>query len=82
MIIRITPDNKAYFTRRYVDYLLSHMDNTDIFDALKHYLFQEKFAYPIDRLELEITRYCPEILKDHLAELAVGKEKEYASSIH
>lgn len=81
MLLKITPDNKGYVVRRYVDYIVSRMDSTEILDSFKSYLYNEKMGYPIDTLELEINRHCPEILQDHTAEQLVGKGKEYAKTI-
>lgn len=82
MTIKINSDNKSYMVRRYVDYIITRMDNNDILDALKDYLFREKMSYPIDTLSQEINRHCPSILETHMSELLIGKENEYASSIH
>lgn len=73
----ITPDNKSYIVRRYCDYILSRMDNDDIYSSFKDYFFREKMGYPIKTLTEEINRHCPNILEDNLAELVVGKDKEY-----
>lgn len=82
MKIKLTADNKSYIVTRYVDYILTRMDTLDMFGALKDYLFREKMSYPIDTLNLEIERHCPQILEDHFAEDVVGKETEYAKVIH
>lgn len=82
MKIKITPDNKSYIVTRYVDYILTRMDTLDMFGALKDYLLREKMSYPIDTLNLEIERHCPQILEDHFVEDVVGKENEYAKAIH
>lgn len=75
--LQITPDNKPYIVRRYCDYVLSRMDSEDIYASFKDYFFREKMGYPIATLKEEITRHCPEILEDHLAETVVGKDVEY-----
>jgi hypothetical protein len=82
MKVQITSDNKSYIVRRYVDYILTRMDNNDMLGALKDYLFREKMSYPIDTLSLEINRHCPEILEDRFVEEVVGKGDEYAQAIH
>lgn len=79
--IKITTDNKSYIVRRYTDYTLSRMNNTEILNGFKEYFYREKIGYPIATLESEIDRYCPEILEDHFAEAVVGKEDEYAKNI-
>jgi hypothetical protein len=73
----INENNKSYFTKRYVDHILSRMDQTDIWGSLKNYLFKEKIKYPTDTLQAEIKRYCPSILEEHLSESVVGKGEEY-----
>ncbi len=75
--LQVTPDNKSYIVRRYCDYVISRMDNDEIYNSFKDYFFREKMGYPIDTLKEEIIRHCPEILDDHLAESVVGKDKEY-----
>jgi hypothetical protein len=75
--LQITTDNQSYIVKRYCDYVLSRMDVEDIYSSFKDYFFREKMGYPIPTLKEEITRYCPEILEDHLAETVVGKNKEY-----
>jgi hypothetical protein len=75
--LQITPNNKSYIVRRYCDYILSRIDNDEVYTGFKDYFFREKMGYPIDTLKEEIVRYCPEILEDHLAESVVGKDKEY-----
>jgi hypothetical protein len=77
----ITDSNKSYIVRRYSDYIVSRMDNLDIFNEFKNYLFKEKMEYPNDTLEDEINRLCPEILEDHFPEQVIGKGAEYAKSI-
>lgn len=79
--LKVTIENKAYLTRRYVDYIISHMDQIDIFDSLKDYIYKEKFNYPNATLESEIGRHCPELLQDHTVEELVGKGEEYAKAI-
>jgi hypothetical protein len=78
--LQITPDNKSYIVKRYCDYVLSRMDDEDIYSSFKDYFFREKMGYPIDTLKEEIIRHCPEILDDHLSETIVGKDKEYIFS--
>lgn len=75
--IKITSDNHEYIVKRYVDYIVSHMDTDDFYDTTKEYLFKEKFSYPFETLEEEIKRHAPDILKDYLVEQVVGKEREY-----
>lgn len=79
--LKITDDNKPYIVRRYTDYIVSRMDNVEIFEELKNYIYKEKVDYPISTLELEINKYCPEILEDHIVEQVIGKGAEYAKSI-
>lgn len=75
--LQVTPDNKSYIVRRYCDYVISRMDNEEIYSSFKDYFFREKMGYPINTLVEEIKRYCPELLDDNLAESIVGKDKEY-----
>lgn len=79
--IKLNDDNKSYIVRRYCDYTVSHMDNLDLLNGFKEYFYREKMAYPIDTLEVEINKYCPEIMEDHISELIVGKGAEYAKAI-
>jgi|688.fasta_scaffold772889_2 hypothetical protein len=79
--LKVTIDNKAYLTRRYVDYIVSHMDEVDMLDSLKEYIYKEKFNYPNLTLELEVGRHYPELLQDHTTEELVGKGGEYAKAI-
>ncbi|NDD84188.1 hypothetical protein EBZ38_07935 [bacterium] len=79
--IKVTIENKAYITRRYVDYIVSHMDEIDMLDSVKDYIYREKFNYPNATLETEIARHCPELLQDHTTEELVGKGGEYAKAI-
>lgn len=77
----ITQNNKSYITKRYIDYIISRMDETDIWEGFKNYLFKEKIKYPLDTLVSEIKRHCPHLLEEHLSEQVVGKESEYAQTI-
>ena len=79
--LKVSIDNKAYLSRRYVDYIVSHMDEIDILDSLKDYLYREKFNYPNSTLEVEIGRHYPELLQDHTTEELVGKGGEYVKNI-
>jgi len=79
--LHITPDNKNYFVQRYTDYITARMDNLEILNSFKDYFFREKMGYPIETLEVEINRHCPEILDDNIVEEVVGKGAEYAKSI-
>jgi len=79
--IKITTDNKSYIVRRYTDYAVSRMDNIEIFNNFKDYFYREKIAYPISTLEVEINKYCPEILHDHFSENVVDKGAEYAKTL-
>ena len=74
---QITPDNKQYIVRRYCDYVISRMDEEEVYNSFKDYFFREKMGYPINTLTEEIKRYCTELLDDHLAESVIGKNKEY-----
>jgi hypothetical protein len=76
--VKITSNNKDYIVRRYTDYVLSRMDDIEILENFKDYFFREKIGYPIDTLETEINKYCPEILEDHISEEVVGKAAEYS----
>jgi len=78
---RVNDDNKSYIVRRYVDSIISGMDNEDIYLSFKDYLFKEKMEYPNDTLDIEIKRHFPDLLEDHRSELVVGKEHEYAKTI-
>jgi hypothetical protein len=79
--LKVTIDNKAYLSRRYVDYIVSHMDEIDILESLKDYLYKEKFNYSNSTLEAEIRRHCPKLLKDNTTEELVGKGGEYVNTI-
>ena len=79
--LKVSIDNKAYLSRRYVDYIVSHMDEIDMLESLKDYIYREKFNYPNATLEVEIGRHCPELLQDHTTEELVGKGGEYAKAI-
>ena len=52
--LQITPDNKSYIVRRYCDYVLSRIDNDEVYTGFKDYFFREKMGYPIDTLKEEI----------------------------
>lgn len=79
--VHITPSNKSYIIRRYVDNIVSRMDSIDMWESLKDYLYREKFGYPIQTLEDEINKHCPEVLDDNIAESVVGKGDEYAKTL-
>jgi hypothetical protein len=79
--LKVTIDNKAYISRRYVDYIVSHMDEIDILDSFKDYLYREKFNYPNATLEVEIGRHCPELLQDDTTEELVGIGGDYVKAI-
>jgi hypothetical protein len=79
--IHLTNNNKSYIIRRYVDHIVSRMDDLDMWESLKDYLYREKFGYPLETLENEINKHCPEILDDNIAEQVVGKGEEYAKNI-
>lgn len=79
--LEVTTNNKSYIVQKYVDHVAYRMDDNEIYDAFKDYLFREKMAYPIETLNAEIKRYCPEILGDDIAEQVVGKGSEYAKTI-
>lgn len=79
--LEITTNNKSYIVQRYVDHVAYRMSDGEIYDAFKDYLYREKMAYPVDTLNSEIKRYCPEILEDDIAEKVVGKGPEYAKTI-
>jgi hypothetical protein len=57
------------------------MDEVDMLDSLKEYIYKEKFNYPNLTLELEVGRHYPELLQDHTTEELVGKGGEYAKAI-
>lgn len=80
--IIIDNENKSYFAKRYVDYILSRMDQTDIWQELKNYLFKEKIRYKPELLQAEIKRYCPHILQEHITEEVVGKGEEYEQKVY
>lgn len=79
-LIKITESNKPYLVRRYTDYIVSRMDNLELLEEFKDYFYREKVNYPIDTLQTEINKFCPEILEDHLIESVVGKGAEYAQT--
>lgn len=63
--LQITPDNKSDIVKKYYDYVVSQMNDLEIYNKLKDYFYQEKMTYPILTLTEEINRYCPQILQDH-----------------
>lgn len=77
----VNDSNKSYIVRRYVDSIISHMDNEDVYLSFKDYLFREKMEYPNDTLEIEIRRHFPDLLEDHRGEAVVGKGREYAKAV-
>lgn len=77
----VNDSNKSYIVRRYVDSIISHMDNEDVYLSFKDYLFREKMEYPNDTLEIEIRRHFPDILEDHSGEAVAGKGREYAKAV-
>lgn len=77
----ITDENKSYIIRRYTDYVVSRMDNVEIWEAFKDYFYKEKISYQNHTLEEEIKRYCPDILEDTFPENVIGKGTEYAKAI-
>lgn len=79
-IMTITEDNKSYVVRRYTDYITSRMDNLELLEEFKDYFFKEKINYPVDTLQTEINKYCPEVLEDHIVESVVGKGSKFAHS--
>jgi hypothetical protein len=80
--IHLTPNNKSYIIRRYVDNIVSRMDTIDMWESLKDYLYREKSGYSIETLEDEINKHCPEVLDDNIAESVVGKGDEYAKDFY
>lgn len=80
-ILTINEKNKAYFAKRYTDYIISRMDEADIWSELKNYIYKEKIKYRPEDLQKEIKKFCPQIIQDHLAESVLGKESEYAQDI-
>lgn len=78
--IEVNFHNKDYITKRYVDYITSRMNETDVWENFKNYLYKEKIKYPIDTLVGEIKRHCPHILEEHLSESVIGKGEEYAQT--
>ncbi len=54
--------NRVEIQRRYIDYLIAHMDFIDVRKELWHYLNKEKDKYSNYSLELEISRDAPEVL--------------------
>lgn len=62
MTIIVDDGNRVEIQRRYIDYLITHMDFMDVRKELWHYLNKEKDRYSNYSLELEISRDAPEIL--------------------
>jgi hypothetical protein len=54
--------NRVEIQRKYIDYLISHMDFMEVRKELWHYLNREKDKYSNYSLELEISRDAPEVL--------------------
>lgn len=79
--LELTTENKSFIVQKYVDHVAFRMDDSEIYDAFKDYFYREKIAYPIETLQAEIKRHCPEILEDNIAEQVVGKGSEYAKTI-
>lgn len=79
-LLKITEDNKPYIVRRYTDYIVSRMDNLQLLEEFKDYFYREKIGYPVETLESEIHRYCPEILEDHIIDNVVGRSPEYVKT--
>jgi hypothetical protein len=79
-LIKVSETNKPYIVRRYTDYIVSRMDNLELLEEFKDYFYREKIGYPVDTLQTEINKFCPEILEDHLIESVVGKGAEYAQT--
>jgi len=80
-IMTITEDNKPYVVRRYTDYITSRMDSLEVLDEFKDYFFKEKINYPVDTLQSEINKFCPEVLEDHIVESVVGKGSEFSHKV-
>lgn len=80
-IMTITEDNKPYVVRRYTDYITSRMDNLELLEEFKDYFYREKIGYPIDTLQSEINKFCPEVLEDHIVESVVGKSSEFSRKV-
>lgn len=78
--IDITSENHDYIVQRYVDRIVSRMDNIDFYNTTKEYLYKEKLSYPYETLEQEIARHFPSLLEDHTVEQLIGKEREYAKN--
>lgn len=76
--ITVNATNKSYITKRYIDYIVSRMDETDVWENFKNYLYKEKIKYPIDTLISEIKRHCPHILEEHISESVVSVGEEYS----
>jgi hypothetical protein len=56
------------------------MDNLQLLEEFKDYFYREKIGYPVETLETEIHRYCPEILEDHIVDNVVGRSPEYVKT--
>lgn len=70
--LKLTIDNKQYVVKKYADNVAYRMDDGEIYDAFKEYFYKEKLSYPLETLESEILKLCPEILEDNIVEQAVG----------
>jgi hypothetical protein len=79
-LLKVTEDNKPYLVRRYTDYIVSRMDNLQLLEEFKDYFYREKIGYPVETLETEMHRYCPEILEDHIVDNVVGRSPEYVKT--
>ncbi len=80
-LLKVTENNKPYIVRRYTDYIVSRMDSLQILEEFKNSFYREKIGYPPDTLDNEITRYCPEVLEDHIVENVVNKRPEFESTL-
>jgi hypothetical protein len=66
--ISINSMNRTEIQRKYIDYIISHMDFMEIRDALRDYLNTEKNKYSDSLLRAEISKHCPEVLVDSFAD--------------
>ena len=55
--------NRLEVQRKYIDYLIAHMDFMEVRRELWHYLNKDKDRYSNYSLELEISRDAPEVLE-------------------
>lgn len=65
----IDSGNREEVQRKYIDYLISHMDFMEVRRHLWDFLYEDKSKYTNAALQKEIDKRAPEILEQHFAGL-------------